>query len=605
MAPTRSSKCPACTKPISPNDAYTPCLVCKPYFHDNCVLSVGLLTTGIQRVKQTTSTFHFICKNCKANIVHVATTSELELRAKLLKMEADAATQLHAANKLADAAEIEKISLKKTIQDLTRRLELSGTSPENTATLARNRELSSENKKLNTAILKNQNMQDELKSLKEVTDKIPEFKAEYDRVVAERNERDATLARYSAYIKDMDETNVVKDNLIKDLRLEIKAKSQTQNQQPIASTSQQASKRQNTDMHHTNSDLINFTDIEQHINNTIGNRFQKIEDSHRQMVDAMDQIRAALITNMPSVNFTQLPRIQRSSTPAPGNRARSTSRKNVELPDNKPKQVKMSYAAALTKSTIRPDVIRNVNILGTPDEVKLILQDLREGTHIKGAGIASVKPKGKTNLTLTFNNADEAQKTEEILNNAFRDKLIVKKVQTSSPQIKITRIFTKLVDTADIDNQIRDQNHWLRTAPFDVAREYSVETANGTYRNIIINCDLILQKEFIRREAIIFGLSECRCFEYVDVLRCNKCLRYGHFARECSFLPTCKKCTEHHETEQCVAVQIVEKCTNCILSNKRGTSYSTKHRTTDERCPVRVERVEALKIYHLTEKPKN
>lgn len=519
-----------------------------------------------------------------------------------MKMESDAAVQLHAANTMADAAETEKIALKKQVQDLMRKIELSGALPENSATLTRNRELASENKKLNAAIAKYQKMEEELQSLKEITDKIPEFRAEYDNVIAERNERDAQLARYSAYIKDMDENNSVKDNLIKDLRLELKAKSQPQ---AIASTSQQPSKMPNTDMHQTNSDLINFTDIEQHINTSIGNRFQKIEESQRQMADAKEQIRAAFITNMPSVNFSQFPRIQRSNTPIRGGRARSTSRKNLSQIDNRPKQAKMSYAAALTKSTIRPEVIRNINILGTPDEVKTILQDLREGIHIKGAGIASVKLKGKTNLTLTFNNAEEAQKTELILNNIYRDKLIVKKVKTSSPQIKITRIFSKLTDTVDIVHQIRDQNHWLRTAVFEVAREYSVNTLNGSYRNIIINCDLILQQEFIRRETIIFDLSECRCFEYVDVLRCNKCLRYGHFARECSFLPTCKKCTEHHETDQCVALHIVDKCTNCILSNKRGTSYPIKHRTTDERCPVRIERVEALKLYHLMEKPKN
>lgn len=180
----------------------------------------------------------------------------------------------------------------------------------------------------------------------------------------------------------MEENSTVKDNLIKDLRLELNAKSQ-----PQPSTSQQAKRPHtdlHTDLHQATSDLIRFTDVEQHINTAIGNRFQKIEDSQRQMADAMDQIGAALITNMPTVNFSQFPRIQRSNTPARGARARSTSRKNNLQTDNKPKAVNMSYAAALTKSTIRPDVIRNINILGAPEEVKTILQDLREGTHIKG-----------------------------------------------------------------------------------------------------------------------------------------------------------------------------------------------------------------------------
>lgn len=178
MAPTTRSECPACTRIITPNEAKTACLVCKVYFHDSCVLSVGLLSADVLRMKQTTSTFHFVCKTCKANVSHVATVGELELRAKLMKMDNDAAVQLHAANSMADVAETEKIALKKQVQDLTRKIEVSGTSTENSVTLTRNRELAAENKKLNTALAKYQKMDEELASLQEITEKIPEFRAE-------------------------------------------------------------------------------------------------------------------------------------------------------------------------------------------------------------------------------------------------------------------------------------------------------------------------------------------------------------------------------------------------------------------------------------------
>lgn len=424
MAPTTRTECPVCNKTIAPNEAKTSCLVCKTPFHDHCVLSVGLLAADVLRMKQTTSTFHFVCRTCKTNVQHVATPNELELRAKILKMEADAAVQLHAANSMADAAENEKISLKKLVQDLTRKIEHAGASTSETqtvtATITRNRELQAENKKLNAALARYDKMEEELASLKEITDKIPAFRAEYEKVVKERDERDASMARYTAYIKDIDENNAVRANMIKDLQLEIEelkkqrqpvaSTSQQSNtikelrleienlkkqKQPVASTSQHSNKRHHTDMETSKStDLINFADIETHIDNAIGNRFLKIEESQRLMTVAMDQIRAALLTNMPAVNFSQAPRIQRSSTPGAGARARSVSRKSQGTQEFRQRPVKMSYAAALTKSTIRPDVIRNINILGTPDEVKSVLQELREGTHVKGPGIASVKING-------------------------------------------------------------------------------------------------------------------------------------------------------------------------------------------------------------------
>lgn len=192
-------------------------------------------------------------------------------------------------------------------------------------------------------------MEDELKKLQELTANIPQYRAEYDRMIAERNERDEALKRYVSHIKSLEESNTINNNIIKELRLEIKKTADKQINQPIASTSAQSAKRQNTDMHFNDNDndveTINIRDVEQHITNTIGNRFTKIEDSQRQMADAMEQIRAALITNSPTITLPQFPRLQRSTTPAPAGRARSLSRKSVQLPDNKPKTVKMFYAA--------------------------------------------------------------------------------------------------------------------------------------------------------------------------------------------------------------------------------------------------------------------
>lgn len=346
MAPTTRSECPVCSKTITPNEAKTACLICKTHFHDSCVLSVGLLSADVLRMKQTTSTFHFVCKACKANVAHVATSGELELRAKIMKLENETAMQIHTANSIADEAEREKIQLKKQVQDLLRKNEVSGASTENSATLTRNRELVAENAKLTTALANYEKMEQEMANLQEITENIPQFRAEYDKIVAERNERDAQLSRFSAYIKNIEEKSKEKDNMITQLRQEMQNRAQ-----PQPSTSQQH-KRRHTDLHQNGNDQTTPDDVEQHINTAIGNRFQKLEDSQRLMADALEQIRAALVTNMPSVNFAHLPRIQRASTPARGARARSASRKSNIQPVNKPKPINSLVLATFAISRI-------------------------------------------------------------------------------------------------------------------------------------------------------------------------------------------------------------------------------------------------------------
>lgn len=62
------------------------------------------------------------------------------------------------------------------------------------------------------------------------------------------------------------------------------------------------------------------------------------------------------------------------------------------------------------------------------------------------------------------------------------------------PQVKITRLYTDVTSANDIVLQLKDQNYWLAPANFEAARVYDVETSNGTYKNVIINCDIPTQK---------------------------------------------------------------------------------------------------------------
>lgn len=168
--------------------------------------------------------------------------------------------------------------------------------------------------------------------------------------------------------------------------------------------------------------------------------------------------------------------------------------------------------------------------------------------------------------------------------------------------VKTTQIFNTYEDSNDIVDEFKLQNDWLKNLDFKVHRDYTVETQNGTYMNLILSCDLLVQDIFLKKGYVIFGLNQCQIFEYVDVLRCNKCQRFGHFARDCGFVETCRKCHGNHPSNEC-QLPAINKCSNCLFENKKGASQNSKHRTTDERCPLRVERINALKQFYVQSNP--
>lgn len=230
---------------------------------------------------------------------------------------------------------------------------------------------------------------------------------------------------------------------------------------------------------------------------------------------------------------------------------------------------------------------------GNDDKVAEVRASLLANTAIVDNGIVVVKRKGKNNFTVFFSNEDGAQKTEQQLKFNYNDNIVVKSVNPVPPMVKITGIFTEFEDSTDVIFELRRQNPWMTNLEFKRVREYTVKTDSGPYMNLIISCDLVVQEILIKKASCIFGINSCKIFEYIDVLRCIKCQRFGHFVRDCTFNETCRKCHQQHSTKTCI-LPTINKCSNCIIENKKGANFNSKHRTSDERCPLRVERINAL-----------
>lgn len=210
--------------------------------------------------------------------------------------------------------------------------------------------------------------------------------------------------------------------------------------------------------------------------------------------------------------------------------------------------------------------------------------------------LKSVRAKGKYNFTYKCADAATADKIEEQLRLKYKDDITVSKVEPARNLVKVTKIFTEATDASEVLDEIISQNAWLNNLGIAPDRMYAINTPKGTYMNLILNCDINAHTELLKRSSIIFGFSQCRIFEYVNTLQCIKCQRFGHFARECAFTTCCKYCAQGHETKDCNLQTNKYTCHNCLLANKRNTiKVNARHAATDDRCPAKIERLEALK----------
>lgn len=161
--------------------------------------------------------------------------------------------------------------------------------------------------------------------------------------------------------------------------------------------------------------------------------------------------------------------------------------------------------------------------------------------------------------------------------------------------VKIVRLPTEESDKAAVKATIMESNDWLAGHNFEITQVYNISIGTqSTYTNCSIECEVETQEEILRRGAINFGDLKCRAYEQIEVMQCNNCSRLGHISMNCPGTITCRKCSENHSHNVCTSTTL--KCINCDHANTAfGKAYNTAHNSAFDRCPARLERIEAIK----------
>lgn len=255
----------------------------------------------------------------------------------------------------------------------------------------------------------------------------------------------------------------------------------------------------------------------------------------------------------------------------------------------------MTYARILKNSEENSKRIRHIDGKGTDLTSRgANLNKFRETEEVKALERVIIGFKGTTSMMITFESSEEAVKLDNIITAKYSDLVESKGVATRRPQVKIVRIPAQDLDKEGVLKEICESNDWLPTEGIELTQVFTIEIAIQKYVNCILQCEVETQEEILRRGFLLFSGTQCRVYEQIDILQCGKCARYGHTALNCINNIACKKCASNHTHKECTSVAF--KCVNCELANLSfGKTYDSAHNSAFDPCPVRVERVEAIK----------
>lgn len=196
----------------------------------------------------------------------------------------------------------------------------------------------------------------------------------------------------------------------------------------------------------------------------------------------------------------------------------------------------------------------------------------------------------------------EDKQSLENLKTKAQDKLGKEYVITTgrrlNPKIKIINVKEKeLNDTEQFMDDLARQN-----LPDSIKDGLKFVRKFKTPKNKNDTCNVILEmstEQFNilkrKRDQIYVGWNSYRYFEFVSVLRCFKCWRYGHQADKCSGSTTCPMCNKNHEKEDCKS-DILE-CTNCKYATEvlKIKGIDCSHHVFDANCPSYQKQISNIK----------
>lgn len=261
------------------------------------------------------------------------------------------------------------------------------------------------------------------------------------------------------------------------------------------------------------------------------------------------------------------------------------------IPTTQP--VKPSYSAITkTPTTTKPALIINsTTTVNNPEET---LKNLKESITFKDTNFAPTHIKYLSNnkLKIEFDKIEQRDITMKKIEKPdskvryeipkqLKPSFILKGIPTDIPSEELSQIITKQNDS--IKNLLK--------SPDDLEFRFKKTNKNEKLYNAVFVTTPEIFKAVTQSRRINIDYYRIHTSEYIPILQCFKCLKFGHTKNHCNHSKEiCSYCaTEGHDFRHCPYKQNIQrlKCHNCQEFNQKHkiTDKSTLHSATSNTCP--------------------
>ena len=206
----------------------------------------------------------------------------------------------------------------------------------------------------------------------------------------------------------------------------------------------------------------------------------------------------------------------------------------------------------------------------------------------------TVKKGGKT-ATLKFGTKEAKEKAKETLANDYNVKDESKELKKLLPRLKLDRVDPSLLEgdkdtvKAVIKQSLLLKNPQLTEALKDDKQSLEVIHFDKKNRYVVLKVTPAI-KALIKadRSRLYLGCKVQEAMDYVHLVQCYNCNRFGHKADACQRrTSSCLYCAGSHRSHTCTLKKQPRdyKCVNCLHSNNNNHTANADHTANDQLCP--------------------
>jgi len=153
------------------------------------------------------------------------------------------------------------------------------------------------------------------------------------------------------------------------------------------------------------------------------------------------------------------------------------------------------------------------------------------------------------------------------------------------------------VENEEIRDTILHQNNLSHLEDPVLKIKFTKRTFDNS-RHVVIEVSPNLRRELVALRKIKLHCSMCKVEDFVVVIRCLKCLGFGHTSKFCQGQQKCSYCAEDHHWKECGSKHQT-RCSNCLKANTyihdKGKKFNTNHSTFSKEC-LKMRKIESIII---------